>query len=170
MKNLKLLIYYLVISKLPHSRLLKISNSIRCWYLSDILKILDKSPVNYFEPNVYFGNGEKITIGAHSHINENVFIQGANIGSFVMIAPNVAILSKSHQFSRTDMPMILQGESQEDIPIIENDVWIGRNAIIMPGVHIGIGSIIAAGAVVTKNVAPYSIVGGVPASVIRMRK
>lgn len=170
MKNLKLLIYYLLISKLPHSRLLKISNSIRCWYLSDILKILDKSSDNYFEPNVYFGNGEKITIGAHSHINENVFIQGANIGSFVMIAPNVAILSKSHQFSRTDMPMILQGESQEDIPIIENDVWIGRNAIIMPGVHIGIGSIIAAGAVVTKNVAPYSIVGGVPASVIRTRK
>ena len=170
MKKLKLLFYYLLISELPHSRLLSLSNNFRYWYLSNILKILDKSPDNYFEPNVYFGNGEKVTIGAHSHINENVFIQGAKIGSFVMIAPNVAILSKSHQFSRTDMPMILQGESQEHIPIIENDVWIGRNAIIMPGVHIGIGSIIAAGAVVTKNVAPYSIVGGVPASLIRMRK
>ncbi len=170
MKNLKLLFYYLLISKLPHSRLLKISNTIRCWYLSDILKILDKSPDNYFEPNVYFGRGENIKIGAHSHINENVFIQGAKIGSFVMIAPYVSILTKRHQFSNTDIPMILQGESKENIPVIENDVWIGRNAIIMPGVHIGEGSIVAAGAVVTKDVIPYSIVGGVPASLIRMRK
>lgn len=170
MKKIKLLLYYLVISKLPHSRLLNLSNRLRCWYLSNILNILDKSRDNYFEPNVYFGSGENISIGAHSHINENVFIQGAKIGSFVMIAPFVSILTKSHQFSRTDIPMIFQGESQEDIPIIENNVWIGRNAIIMPGVHIGEGSIIAAGAVVTKNVAPYSIVGGIPASVIRMRK
>ncbi len=66
--------------------------------------------------------------------------------------------------------MILQGEKKGINPIIEDDVWIGRNAIIMPGVRIGKGSIVGAGAVVTKNVEPYSIVGGVPAKLIRKRK
>lgn len=169
MKKLKLLFYYLLISKLPHSRLLGLSNSLRCWYLSDILKILDKSPDNYFEPNVYFGNGEKVTIGAHSHINENVFIQGATIGNYVMIAPNVAILCGTHGYARVDIPMIQQEETNNLFPIIEDDVWIGRNVVIMPGVRIGSGSIIGAGSIVTKNVEPFSIMGGVPAKLIKKR-
>jgi maltose O-acetyltransferase len=85
-----------------------------------------------------------------------------------MIAPNVSILSKGHEFQDTEVPMVEQGNKEDSIPIIEDDVWIGRNAIIMPGITLGKGCII--GAVVTKNVDPYCIVGGVPAKLFRKRK
>jgi len=64
---------------------------------------------------------------------------------------------------------VTQGEDTARPPIIEDDVWIGRNAVVMPGVRIGQGSIVAAGAIVVKDVMPYSIIGGVPARLIRMR-
>jgi len=168
--KLKLTIYYIIIAKLPHSRFCYIFNKIRCWYLSRILKVLEECPYNYFENNVYIGNGKNVKIGKCCHINENVFIQGGYIGNYVMIAPNVAILNSTHNFERTDVPMIMQGEKKGQNPIIEDDVWIGRNAIIMPGVIVGKGSIIGAGAIVTKDVEPYSVVGGVPARLIRKRK
>jgi maltose O-acetyltransferase len=124
---------------------------------------------NYFENNVYIGNGVEVKIGYHCHINENVFIQGAEIGNFVMIAPNVAILSNTHVHNRTDVPMIIQGEVKNLKVYIHDDVWIGRNAIVMPGVTIGKGSIIGAGAIVTKSIPDYSIAVGVPAKVIKKR-
>ena len=66
--------------------------------------------------------------------------------------------------------MMEQGFEEERPVVIGNDVWIGDRVIILPGVHVGDGSILAAGAVVTKDVPPYAIVGGVPAKLIRMRK
>lgn len=170
MHKLKLIIYYLIVAKLPNSRFGNIFRKIRIWYVCDILKIMQKDDGNFFEENVYIGNGKNITIGKHCHINENVFIQGATIGNYVMIAPNVTILNGSHKFDRVDMPMIMQGEEKELNPIIEDDVWIGRNTIIMPKISIGQGSIIGAGAVVAKNVESFTIVGGVPAKLIRKRK
>lgn len=170
MQKFKLIIYYVFIAKLPNSRFGNIFRKIRIWYVCDILKIMQKDDGNFFEESVYIGNGKNITIGKHCHINENVFIQGATIGNFVMIAPNVAILNGTHKFDRVDVPMIMQGEEKELNPIIEDDVWIGRNAIIMPKIRIGQGSIIGAGAVVTKDVEPFSIMGGVPAKLIKKRK
>lgn len=169
MKKIALIIYYILISKLPHSRILKVSNIIRCWYMVHIIKVMQKGSLNFFEHSIYIGEGSDLEIGSNCQVNENVFIQGAKIGSFVMIAPNVAILTKGHSFQSIEIPMVLQGNTQQLIPIIEDDVWIGRNAIIMPGVILGKGSIIGAGSVVTKNVEPYSIVGGVPAKLIRKR-
>jgi len=87
-----------------------------------------------------------------------------------MIAPHVAILNSAHNHDRIDIPMICQGERKRINPIIEDDVWIGRNAVIMPGIRIHKGSIVGAGAVVVKDVPPYCIVGGVPARILRMRK
>jgi len=168
--KIKLLIYYLLISKLPHSRYLKLSNKIRIWYVSRILKIFDYDVNNFFENGVYIGNGTNVKIGKYCHINEHVFIQGAIIGDYVMIAPNVSILNSTHNFDRVDIPMIKQGEEKYNNPIIEDDVWLGRNVIVLPGVKIGKSSIVAAGAVVTKDVEPFSIVGGVPAKVIKKRK
>lgn len=170
MKRLKLILYYLIISKLPHSRMIKVSNKIRCWYMTRILKVFEPGEQNFFEPNIYIGDSNDLRIGSNCQINENVFIQGAHIGSYVMIAPNVSILSKSHNFNDIQIPMLEQGESQKQIPIIEDDVWIGRNVIIMPGIRIKKGAIVAAGAIVTKNVESYSVVGGVPAKVIKYRK
>lgn len=169
LRKLKIILYYLIINKLPHSRYLMISNTFRVWYVSKVLKVMDYSKESYFENNIYFGKGDLIRIGSNCQVNENVFIQAARIGNHVMIAPNVAILSKSHNHSDISTPMILQGESEHQEVVVENNVWIGRNAIIMPGVTIGEGCIIGAGAVVTKSTAPNTIVGGVPAKIIKRR-
>lgn len=128
----------------------------------------DKNSV--FENDVYISNCMNIRIGKHCHINQNVFIQGAVIGDHVMIAANVAIINSIHNYNQVDVPMILQGEREGVNPIIEDDVWIGRNAIIMPGIRIEKGSIVGAGAVVVKDVSSYSVVGGVPARLLRKRK
>lgn len=82
---------------------------------------------------------------------------------------DVIIITRNHRFDRTDIPMMEQGFEEERPVYIGNDVWIGDRVLILPGVHIGDGSIIAAGAVVTKDVPPYSIVAGVPARKIRDR-
>jgi acetyltransferase-like isoleucine patch superfamily enzyme len=170
MQKLKIIIYYLIISHLPHSRFSKFANRIRVFYVCRILKIMRYSIENYFEPNIYISDGIEIKIGEHCHINENVFIEGASIGNYVMIAPNVAILNRSHNFKSVNVPMILQGSTSKQNPLIEDDVWIGRNAIILPNVRIGKGSIIAAGAIVNKDVQAYTIVGGIPAKFIKNRK
>lgn len=93
---------------------------------------------------------------------------GLIIGENVMIADAVTIRDTNHMFSRTDVPMIYQGVTVNPISI-SDDVWIGHGAIILQGVKINKGSVIAAGAVVSKDVPEYAIVGGVPAKIIRYR-
>lgn len=170
MQKIKLIIYYLLISKLPHSRLSMLFNKIRCWYVCSVLEIMQKNLNNYFEHNIYIGDTTKVKIGEHCHINENVFIQGANIGSHVMIAPNVVILNSTHNYENINIPMIMQGGEENLNSTIEDDVWIGRNAVIMPNITLGKGSVIASGAVVTKDVESFSIVAGIPAKIIKRRK
>ena len=110
-------------------------------------------------------------IGNNSGIGINARITGKTIiGENVMMGPNCVIMTRNHNFASTDIPMIKQGMGDEKIVEISDDVWIGERVIILPGVFVGRGSIIAAGAVVTKDVPDYSIVGGVPAKVIRYRK
>nr|WP_317043564.1 DapH/DapD/GlmU-related protein [Flavobacterium phragmitis] len=150
---------------------MKVTNKIRLWYLKNILKVLNCSADCIIEEGVYISTGiDKVSIGHHTHINENVFIQAAKIGNYVLIAPNVCLLSNSHVTSRIDIPMMLQGMTSNDPVIVEDDVWIGRNVVVMPGCKIGTGSIIGAGAIVTKNIPPFSIAVGVPAKVIKKRK
>ena len=87
--------------------------------------------------------------------------------------PDVIILTSTHEISRTDIPMREQGggTGKEDrTVVIGDDVWIGTRVIILPGVKIGSGAVIAAGAVVSRNVPDFAIVGGIPARVIKMRK
>lgn len=91
------------------------------------------------------------------------------IGDNVMMGPEVTILTHTHRIDRTDIPMGKQGSMVSEV-IIGDDVWIGMRAIILPGVRIGSGVVIGAGAVVTKDVPDYAVVGGVPARVIRYRK
>ena len=91
------------------------------------------------------------------------------IGRDVMMGPYVMMLSGSHNFERLDIPMREQGAPDRRAIIIGDDVWIGAKTIILPGVCVGSHSIIGAGSVVTKDVAPYSIIGGSPAKLIKMR-
>lgn len=169
-KKVAYLFYYLIINKLPNSRYWSGFNKLRTFYMSNVLGILDKDNNTFFEEGVYIGGPGKVQMGHGCQINENVFIQGAIIGNDCMIAPNCSLLTRNHNFSSTDIPMSHQGESEEELVILEDDVWLGRSVLIMPGVRIGKGSIVAAGAVVTKDVEPYSIVGGVPAKFIKKRK
>ncbi len=170
MQKLKLIIYYVIIQNLPHSRFLKISNTIRIWYLSKVLKIMPYDKNSKFEYKIYISDARQINLGSFVRINENTFFQGnVNIGNHVMIAPNVSVYSKTHKYDDLNTPMVLSGETPTKTVVIEDDVWIGINTVILPGIRIGKGAIVGANSVVTKNVEPYSIVGGVPAKFIRKR-
>lgn len=85
------------------------------------------------------------------------------------MGPDVVILTHTHNIDRVDIPMGKQGSRVARV-IIGDDVWIGMRSIIMPGVKIGNGAVIGAGAVVTKDVPDFAIVGGVPAKIIKFRK
>ena len=74
-----------------------------------------------------------------------------------MMGPEVVIYTSGHRYDRTDIPMMEQGGTEPEPVTIGNDVWIGRRAMIMPGVHIGDGCVVGAGAVVTKDIPPYSV-------------
>lgn len=110
------------------------------------------------------------SIGDHSGIGINSFIQMVDIGDNVMMGPNTLILSVNHEFADIIHPMRVQKEQKHKKVVIEDDVWIGANVIILPGRKIGRGSILGAGAVITKDVQPFSMVGGNPAQVIGWRK
>lgn len=117
-----------------------------------------------------FGTGVNIHLGENSSIAANAWIgNDTRIGSDVMMAPDVTILSNSHNFDRTDIPMREQGAPPPRRVTIGDDVWIGTRVIILPGVTVGSHAIIGAGAVVTKDVPEWAIVGGNPARVIRYR-
>lgn len=169
MRNVLLIIYYFFIRQLPSSYfpLGRIFNSLRVGILKNIITIGEH---NVIQTGFRFGMRDVLTIGSHCQINENVYIQSARIGNFVLIAQNVSMMAVTHKFDRTDIPMIKQGSTKADPVIIEDDVWIGRNVIVMPGIKIGKGAIVGAGAVVTKNIPSYAIAAGVPATVIRYRK
>ncbi|WP_320110144.1 acyltransferase [Pseudomonas corrugata] len=94
------------------------------------------------------------------------------IGSYVMFGPRVTISGGDHEVSSLIKPMYLVKEKSESCDadvVINDDVWIGANSIVLKGVNIGTGSIIAAGSVVTKDVEPYSIYAGTPAKKIKDR-
>ena len=113
----------------------------------------------------------KISIGDNSGIGQNCLISGTTqIGKNVMMGPECIIYTRNHSFERVDIPMLQQGYQEEKPVIICDDVWIGGRVIILPGKHIGKGAVIGAGAVVTKDIPDYSIVGGNPARIIRYRK
>lgn len=170
MHRLKLAIYYVLIQNLPHSRFLKVSNRVRIWYMSKILKIMPYDKNSKFESKIYISDARQLKLGCFVRINENTFLQGdVKIGNHVMIAPNVSIYTKTHRHDEIKTPMVLSGETPTKTVVIEDDVWIGINAVILPGIRIGKGTIVGANSVVTKDVEPYDIVGGVPAKTIRKR-
>ena len=85
-----------------------------------------------------------------------------------MISPRVSIYAENHLFDRTDIPMKEQGVKKQFVKI-EDDCWIAANSIILAGVTVGKGSVVAAGSVVSSDVPPYSVVAGVPARIIKQR-
>ena len=150
-----------------------------------ILHIVGCIPIHSFRKFVYYlagiriGSGstihtgarfydpKHISIGDDSIIGEEVVFDGRNkisIGNHVDVASQVMIYNSQHNIHSEDF------EAQSGPVVIEDYVFIGPRAIILPGVTVGKGAIVGAGAVVTKDVAPFTIVGGVPAQVIGERK
>ena len=91
------------------------------------------------------------------------------IGAYTMLAHNVSIIGGDHEYSKVGIPIIFSGRQKIKPTRIGVDCWVGAYSIIMCGVTIGDGCIIAAGSVVTKDVEPYSVYGGVPAKKIKDR-
>ena len=108
-----------------------------------------------------------VTIGDYTRIGIHCTVIGpVCIGSHVNLAQGITVTALNHNFSEPDKRIDEQGVSTTPVTI-EDDVWIGANAVILPGVSIGTHSVVAAGAIVTKNVPPHSLVAGVPAKVIK---
>ena len=108
-----------------------------------------------------------VVIGDHTRIGlHNTIIGPVDIGNHVNLAQGITVTALNHNFSDTNKRIDEQGVSTNPVTI-EDDVWIGANAVILPGVTIGEHCVVAAGAVVTKDVPPHSLVAGVPAKVIK---
>lgn len=125
-------------------------------------------------PTVILRQAERITIGKNCLINHNNVLQAGkglgsiSIGNYVQTGPNVSMFAFNHGMELDGTPMIDQDYLDADI-IIDDDVWVGAGSVITAGVRIGKGSIIAAGSVVTRDIDPNVIAGGVPAKKIRER-
>lgn len=114
---------------------------------------------------------KNLKVGSRTLLARGVWINargGVTIGDNVLVGPGVRIISNGHRMDSIKMPMIEQGLYSKPISI-GDDVWIGADSIILPGVTIGDSSVIAGGSVVTKDVAPLTIVAGNPAVIIRRR-
>lgn len=146
-----------------------------------ILMPLKKSMFARCGKKVYIGRGcsfiyKNVFLGNNISIGQNAtFICGVAkiyINDNVMFGPHVFVIAGSHRVDVVGEFMIdvheKLPENDKDI-IIENDVWVGANVIILKGVTVGRGSIIAAGSIVTKDVEPYSIYAGIPAKKIKSR-
>lgn len=123
---------------------------------------------------------DKVVLGKYTLVNKGTLIRTAKIGNYTSIGPYCQIGMPEHPvdhmstspfiYNRNRSILNLNSWSEfRETPVIGNDVWIGGNVVIVQGVKIGDGAIVAAGAVVTKDVEPYTIVGGVPAKFIRKR-
>lgn len=125
-------------------------------------------------PSGYYGReiGVGLQVGNHSNIGAYSYIGcsgGIKIGNYVLISPRVSMFAENHNFEQLSIKIRDQGVTRKSI-IIEDDCWLASNCTILAGVHVGTGAVVAAGAVVTKDVPSYAIVGGVPASIIGWRK
>lgn len=113
----------------------------------------------------------RLTVGKHFGVNSGTYINALGditIGDYVLIGSNVTISSGKHEIDGVEPPIFARPSTP--LPIhIEDDVWIGAGAVIMPGVTLAKGSVIGAGAIVTKSTVPYGVFAGAPARLIRMR-
>ncbi|MFN8702149.1 MAG: acyltransferase [Rhodospirillales bacterium] len=118
------------------------------------------------------GNGD-VEIGPGCHINPHCTLYSGNgikMGAYVLLAPGVSVVPTNHATARRDIEIRHQGFAPSKGGVtIEDDVWIGSNAVILDGTHIGRGAVIAAGAVVAGEIPPYEVWGGTPARFIKAR-
>ena len=112
-------------------------------------------------------------LGRRVHIASGCFIEvspgGLRVGDDVLVGPNCSILTSKYVYTEVDVPLHLQGHTSEGV-VLGRNVWIGANAVILDGAHLGDNTIVAAGAVVSGHIPPNSIVQGNPGRVIFTRR
>lgn len=166
-----LILYYCFAYYLPDSYtpiIGKIGNRIRIFCVKRIFYKCGE--LTTFNRKVNFGSGSYVQIGDCSGIGANVDMpHDIIIGSHVMLGRQTHIFAANHTFDRKDIPMNSQRTVIRKQTIIEDDCWIGLRVILLPGKTIKKGTIVGAGSVVTKNFDEYSIIGGNPARLIRIR-
>ena len=170
MKKIYLFLYYTLFSKFPMQPFpgYKFGYATRCWIAKKVLKSCGNDVI--VKDHCYFGNGERLSVGNRSQLGQNARLNGCiTMGDDCVMGPDVVMMAIGHEFSDRKIPINLQGATEEKPIIIGNDCWIGTRVIVLPGVSIGSHSIVAAGAVVTKSFPEYSIIGGVPAKLLKSR-
>lgn len=144
-----------------------IGNRLRRMFYKFYMKSIGKDVIiNVF---THFEVPQKISIGNNCSFNRGCWISGGGglqILDDVIMGPNVIIHTANHNYSNPNLPFRLQGHSFKSV-LIKQNVWIGANAIILPGVTINENCIIGAGSVVTKEMPANSLIGGTPAKVIK---
>jgi len=146
------------------------SNKLRGYFISFHLKKSGKKLL--INREVIIESPHNISIGDNFLINARCWISGGgglNIGNNVLIGPNVVIHTSNHNFQYKSITINKQGHTLKPV-IIEDDVWIGANCMITPGVILAQGCVIGAGSVVTKDTEPYGVYVGVPAKKIKERE
>jgi acetyltransferase-like isoleucine patch superfamily enzyme len=143
--------------------------AVRNWVFGNSLSAVGSNVV--FARGVLMRYPHRVEIGNNVYVNRGVSITARArivIGDDVLIGPRVIMDSGNHVFEDGNVPIRLQGFVSRGISV-GDDVWIGAGCVVLDGVTIGRGSVVGAGSVVTRDVAPGSVVGGVPARVLRMR-
>lgn len=141
---------------------------VRCFTWRFFLRLKHTDPT--FLVGGYSRISKDLIASSYSYVGPDCLISsGVEIGMYTLIGPRVMILGNDHVYNIPDKPVIFSGRPEFKRTIIGSDVWVGAGAIIMCGVKIGDGAIVGAGAVVTKDIPAYWIVGGVPAKQIRKR-
>ena len=111
-----------------------------------------------------------LVAGPYAFISFHCLVmRDVEIGRYSMLAPRVAIIGVDHQYDLPGTPMFFSPRPDPVRTVIEDDVWVGFGAVIMQGVRIGRGSVVAARSVVTRDIPPYEIWGGIPARKIKDR-
>jgi maltose O-acetyltransferase len=154
-----LTLYYALASHLPDLAFPggRRFNAFRCATLRLVLPQFGER--NEIDSRVYIGDGSDVSIGSRCQINRGCRLNRVSIGDYVMLGPEVFVVGQLHKTDEVGVPMVDQGEYEKVPTSIEDDV----------GIRVGTGSIVGAGAVVTRDVDPYTIVGGVPAKLIGRR-
>lgn len=170
MRNLALILYYGFAWVLPGAPVpgYRVSYALRRFLAR---RFLDECGDGVeIKAKAYLGRGTGIKLGDRCRIGKNnVLNPGVVIGDDTLLSPDVVIYTLSHVFSDRNVPIRDQGYEELHPVVVGRDVWIASRAIVLPGVSIGDGAVVGAGAVVTHDVPAFAVVAGNPARVIGWR-